>query len=152
MKRLQGKHVGIAEDERPIWGIHMGRDHATRPIDEGYIAIGWSHVGDLAKIPNDREAFKAIIAKTYQDIKTGAIPVVAGTLYKFTYEMRRGDRVVYPSKIGRKINLVFVDGGYFYKSSGRPEARLVPVVLPRALLHADHGCDRHPAFPAPLVC
>jgi hypothetical protein len=30
--------------------------------------------------------------------------------------------------------------------------RLVPVVLPRAfLLHADHGCDRHPAFPAPSI-
>jgi len=28
--------------------------------------------------------------------------------------------------------------------------RFVPVVLPRAfLLHADHGCDGHPAFPAP---
>jgi hypothetical protein len=28
--------------------------------------------------------------------------------------------------------------------------RLVPVVLPRAfLLHADRGCDQHPAFPAP---
>jgi hypothetical protein len=28
--------------------------------------------------------------------------------------------------------------------------RLVPVVLPRAFfLHADHGCDGHPVFPAP---
>jgi len=28
--------------------------------------------------------------------------------------------------------------------------RSVPVVLPRAFLsHADRGCDRHPAFPAP---
>jgi hypothetical protein len=35
-------------------------------------------------------------------------------------------------------------------AQGRPDVRLVPVVLPRAfLLHADHGCDRHPAFPAP---
>jgi hypothetical protein len=35
-------------------------------------------------------------------------------------------------------------------AQGRPVVRLVPVVLPRAfLLHADHGCERHPAFPAP---
>jgi len=35
-------------------------------------------------------------------------------------------------------------------AQGRPDVRLVPVVLPRAfLLHADHGCDLHPAFPAP---
>jgi predicted Mrr-cat superfamily restriction endonuclease len=108
----------MAEEERPIWGIHMGRDHGSRPIDGSYIAIGWSHVGDLAKISNDREAFKAIIAKTYLDIKKGAIPVVAGTLYKFAYEMRPGDRVVYPSKIDRKINLGFLDSSYFYTENG----------------------------------
>ena len=35
-------------------------------------------------------------------------------------------------------------------AQGRPGVRLVPGVLPRAfLLHADHGCDGHPAFPAP---
>ena len=37
-------------------------------------------------------------------------------------------------------------------AQGRPVVRLVPVVLPRAFfLHADHGCERHPAFPAPSV-
>ena len=37
-------------------------------------------------------------------------------------------------------------------AQGRPVVRLVPVVLPRAfLLHADHGCGGHPAFPAPSV-
>jgi hypothetical protein len=37
-------------------------------------------------------------------------------------------------------------------AQGRPDVRLVPVVLPRAfLLHADHGCDRRPAFPAPSI-
>jgi hypothetical protein len=35
-------------------------------------------------------------------------------------------------------------------AQGRPVVGLVPVVLPRAfLLHADHGCSLHPAFPAP---
>jgi hypothetical protein len=37
-------------------------------------------------------------------------------------------------------------------AQGRPVVRLVPVVLPRAfLLHADHGCEGHPVFPAPSV-
>jgi hypothetical protein len=37
-------------------------------------------------------------------------------------------------------------------AQGRPDDRLVPVVQPRAFcLHADHGCGRHPAFPAPSV-
>jgi hypothetical protein len=37
-------------------------------------------------------------------------------------------------------------------AQGRPDDPPVPVVLPRAfLLHADHGCGRHPAFPAPSL-
>src|SRR5258707_10775840 len=37
-------------------------------------------------------------------------------------------------------------------AQGRPDDPPVPVVLPRAfLLHADHGCGGHPAFPAPSV-
>jgi hypothetical protein len=36
-------------------------------------------------------------------------------------------------------------------AQGRPDDPPVPVVLPRAfLLHADHGCGGHPAFPAPF--
>src|SRR5215475_602191 len=35
-------------------------------------------------------------------------------------------------------------------AQGMPAAPAEPVVLPRAfLLHADHGCSPHPAFPAP---
>src|SRR6266481_5934141 len=35
-------------------------------------------------------------------------------------------------------------------AQGRPDDPPVPVVLPRAfLLHADHGCGGHPAFPVP---
>ena len=35
-------------------------------------------------------------------------------------------------------------------AQGMPVAPAEPVVLPRAfLLHADHGCERHPVFPAP---
>jgi hypothetical protein len=76
--------------ERPIWGIHMGKGHARRPIDESYIAIGWSKMGNLAKLPADRDDFKKAVAKTYPQIKPGAIPVVAGTLFKFAYEMKIG--------------------------------------------------------------
>jgi hypothetical protein len=37
-------------------------------------------------------------------------------------------------------------------AQGRPDDPLSPVVLPRAFfLHADHGCGRHPVFPAPSV-
>jgi len=117
----------VLGDDRPIWGIHMSRDFGARPIEEGLVAIGWSHIGDLSKIPGDRDAFKTAVAKTYPNIKPGAIPVVAGTLFKFACEMRSGDRVVYPSKIDRKINLGFLEGDYLFKpaETSTPNVRRV---------------------------
>ncbi|MHC2584909.1 putative Mrr-cat superfamily restriction endonuclease [Bradyrhizobium diazoefficiens] len=78
-------------DERPIWGIHMDRTHGDSPVKEGFIAIGWSKVGDLSKLQANREAFKQAVAAAYPDAKPGAIPVVAGTLFKFANEMQKGD-------------------------------------------------------------
>jgi restriction system protein len=104
-------------NERPIWGIHMGIGHARKPMEEGYIAIGWSKMGDLSKLPADREAFKKAVASTYPEIKPGAIPVVAGTLFKFANEMKIGDLVIYPSKIDRMVNLGTIKGSYEFAPS-----------------------------------
>jgi restriction system protein len=87
-----------------IWGIHMGEHVGTRPIDESYVAIGWQELGDLRKYP-DRDAFKAAIAAKIPEAKTGAQPVYAGILQRFTHEMRAGDIVVYPSKHDRMVNI-----------------------------------------------
>ena len=53
-----------------IWGVHMGEHVGTRPIDEGYVAIGWQELGYLKQYP-DREAFKAAIAEKTPEAKTG---------------------------------------------------------------------------------
>jgi hypothetical protein len=64
---------------------------------------------------------------------------------------------------GAKLRMMMrSDGGKRARSPGRsrisrktiaqgmPVVSAEPVVLPRAfLLHADHGCSGHPAFPAP---
>jgi restriction system protein len=104
-------------NERPIWGIHIGIGHALKPIEEGYIAIGWSKMGDLSKLPADREAFKKAVVSNYPETKPGAVPVVAGTLFKFANEMKIGDLVIYPSKIDRMVNLGTIKGGYEFKRS-----------------------------------
>jgi len=104
-------------EERPIWGIHMKKDHADRPIKEGFVAIGWSSMGDLSKLPANREAFKKVVASTYPLLKPGAVPVVAGTLFKFACEMQIGDLVVYPSKVDRMVNLGIIQGNYEFKPS-----------------------------------
>lgn len=88
-----------------VWGVHMGAHVGDRPIEGGYVAIGWHELGDLSGLLPDREAFKSAVAATYPDKKSGAIPVDAGTMFKFIHEIAAGDYVVYPSKTDRMINI-----------------------------------------------
>lgn len=104
-----------------VWGIHMGTQHGSRPVDEGFVSIGWNLMGDLSKLSPDRQAFKTKLAEVYPDKKPGAIPVDAGTLYKFTYDMKPGDYVVYPSKHDRQINIGEVTGPYQFNPRGTDE-------------------------------
>lgn len=86
-----------------VWGVHMGWHVDNRPIDCGYVAIGWPNLGDLRLYP-DREAFKAALVKA-ADSNAGAVPVQAGVLFRFAHEMRAGDIVIYPSKHDRMVNI-----------------------------------------------
>ena len=107
--------------ERTVWGIHMGRHHGTRPIEEGFVSIGWQRLGDLADLPADRDALKAAIVEHYGDqswLKPGAVPVYAGVLYRFAHEMREGDVIVYPSKEDRMVNVGEVGAYAFDPNAG----------------------------------
>lgn len=101
-------------DDKPMWGIHMPLSLGMSPVQDGFIAIGWPDVGDLSKITANRSSFKEAVAEAYPEKKPGAIPIDAGTLFKFAAEMRKNDLVVYPSKSDRMVNLGLVDGDYFY--------------------------------------
>lgn len=96
-----------------VWGVHMGEQVGSRPVDDGYIAIGWAELGDLQQYP-DREAYKAAIAEKIPSAKTGAQPVYAGILFRFTREMAAGDIVVYPSKHDRMVNIGRLTGELSY--------------------------------------
>lgn len=108
-------------DAPTIWGIHMGTQHGDRPIEDGYVSIGWSRMGDLAQLPATREAFKAKLAEVYPETKRGAVPVNAGTLYKFACELKPGDLVVYPSKSDRMVNLGEITSEYEFDPTGTDE-------------------------------
>lgn len=88
-----------------VWGVHMGAHVGDRPIEGNYVGIGWPEMGDLTQIAPDREAFKAAVAITYPDKKPGAIPVDAGSMFKFLHQIKSGDYVVYPSKSDRMVNI-----------------------------------------------
>lgn len=105
-----------------IWGIHMDRKLELRPISEGYVCIGWKQVGSLDKISEQtRETYKLAVALAYPDAKPGAVPVWAGTLFKFRNAMDTGHLVVFPSKIDRKINIGKVTGFYSHRPDVEPE-------------------------------
>jgi restriction system protein len=96
-----------------VWGIHMGEHVGARPIERGYVAIGWSRMGDLQQYP-DRDALKKAVSIKYGDEKPGSWPVGAGVLFRFIYQMKVGDVVVYPSKHDRMVNIGRFTGNYQY--------------------------------------
>jgi len=112
----------MANGEITLWGIHAGKtgDADTLFLKKNVIAIGWHHIGDLAKLQPDRDAFKAAVAKAYPDKKPGAIPNNAGQLFRFVHEMKTGDLVAYPSKRDRQIHLGRVEGEYRFDAKLEP--------------------------------
>jgi restriction system protein len=106
-------------NEQSIWGIHAGRlgEAHVLFIQKKLIALGWHEVGDLSKLPKDREAFKNALAAAYPNTKPGAVPTTAGMLYRFIHEVQEGDFVAYPSKNDHQINLGRITGPYKFQAS-----------------------------------
>lgn len=102
----------MADTEKRIWGIHT-QDEALFLKDDK-IAIGWKEIGNLKDIPANRDDFKEKYIQVFPDAKKGSIPTSVGMLYRFCYEIQKGDYVVYPSKSDRMINIGQVTGDYEY--------------------------------------
>ena len=100
-------------DDKTIWGIHAKDEQLF--LKGNMIAIGWQAMGDLSKIDASREAFKVKYEETYPDAKKGSIATSAGMLYRFCYEAKPGDYVVFPSKFNREVNIGIIEGDYVYK-------------------------------------
>lgn len=103
----------MAGDDKTIWGIHAKDEQLF--LKGSMIAIGWQAMGDLSKIDASREAFKVKYEETYPDAKKGSIATSAGMLYRFCYEAKPGDYVVFPSKFNREVNIGIIEGDYVYK-------------------------------------
>jgi restriction system protein len=120
----------MANSETTFWGIHGGKtgDADTLFLKKNYVAIGWRKLGDLSKIAADRDAFKVKLLECYPESKPGAIPNNAGQLFRFVYEMKDGDIIIYPSKRDRQIHIGRIEGPYKYDpdpESGYPNMRPV---------------------------
>lgn len=104
----------------------MPAEVGNDPIEAGVISLGWPDMGDIFTLPNSRDAFKKQLALTHPTTKPGALPVDAGTLYKFAHEVRTGDLIVYPSKQDRIVNIGIVSGKRWHSPSLRPWAKDFP--------------------------
>lgn len=104
-----------------LWGVHNDQPQLDL-VANGFISIGWSEMGDLAAVGNDKDAMKAKVAAVYPDIKPGAIPGTAGTLLTFADRMEPGDLVVYPYKPDSTLNFGRISGDYYHD----PNAALHP--------------------------
>lgn len=100
------------------WGIHAGKsgDADSLFMQKNCVAIGWSKLGDLSKLPNDREDFKAALVAKYPETKAGAVATTAGMLYRFIHELKVGDLVIYPATKAaeRRVHLGTCTGPYFF--------------------------------------
>lgn len=97
-----------------VWGIHMPEWVGDEPVDKGYVCLGWPAMGDIFNLPADREEFKRRMAQTHPEKKPGAIPVDAGTLFRFAHEVSAGDLIIYPSKHNRMVNLGRATGKHWH--------------------------------------
>lgn len=105
----------MTEEAKTIWGIHSYDDNLF--LKKSTLGLGWANIGDLSTIEPTREAFKVRYAEAFPEDKPAAIPGSAGMLFRFLYEMKEGDYVVFPSKSNRMINIGVVDGPYVYNPS-----------------------------------
>ena len=105
-----------------VWGFHMPTEVGNDPIENGVVSLGWPDMGDIFALPNSRDAFKQRLTETHPNTKPGAVPVDAGTLYKFVHEVKQGDIVIYPSKHDRTINIGVVNAKKWHSLTLKPWA------------------------------
>lgn len=57
------------------------------------VSIGWNQVGNLLKMKN-KEGIKEALFKHFPEDKPGRISITAGQLYRFAFEIKKGDEIV----------------------------------------------------------
>jgi restriction system protein len=106
----------MATNRKTIWGIRGGKAGEADSVflQKNVVGVGWYEIGDLSGIAANREAFKEIMSKNFPSDKPGAIPINAGQIFRFVHEAKKGDLIVYPSKIDRQVHIGEITGDYQY--------------------------------------
>jgi restriction system protein len=108
------------DDASHLWVIHISNHEETarRAQEEGFICIGWTKMGDASQY-DTRAAMKAGMRKTWPNWSDGTVNASYGQVFRFAYEMKVGDPVVYPVKGSREIMIGKVVGPYRWANDDR---------------------------------
>jgi restriction system protein len=61
--------------DKTIWGIHAGKTGTADSLfmKKSFVALGWSEMGSIGKLPPNRDAFYAKVRSTYPNWANGKI-------------------------------------------------------------------------------
>jgi restriction system protein len=107
-----------------IWTVRAGRSGQADDIflNRKQLAISFSEVdGDASQLPATRGAFREAFGRTMASQRPGAIPIVAGQLYRFVHDMHIDDFIIYPRKSDRTLHWGAITGPYIYDVEGSSE-------------------------------
>jgi restriction system protein len=101
------------EDAETLWVVHIGNNNriALRALDEDFVCIGWTAMGDLSEY-DTRDKMRSAMERTFPDWKRAKIRSSYGQPYRFAHEMEVGDPIVYPVKPNSEIAIGRIDGPY----------------------------------------
>lgn len=123
-----------------MWVVRNDR-FDTELLAEGYVSIGWTEVGDLRALGDDRDAVRAAVDTHWPEAKPRACAAWAGMLYRFAYEMAVGDVVIAPSSTTGTLSFGVVDGPYEFVAAAdyghRRRVRWVKTRTARTLFPRD---------------
>ena len=102
-------------DQTAVWVVRGGNNNelASQVKPRNAVAIGWSSVGDIAKISSRDELRDAMESS---DPGSGT-PGSVGQLYRFAREIKIGDYILTPEKITAEIHISKCTEPYKYDAS-----------------------------------
>lgn len=114
-----------------LWVIHIGNNDriALRALDEGFVCIGWTAMGDLSA-HGTRPAMRAAMEAAYPTWTAKKVSSSYGQTYRFAHEMQIGDPIVFPVRPTQEIAIGRIFGEYRWSDDADLVANDFNNVLP----------------------
>ena len=106
--------------ETSLWVIRAGEKRQAHDllVSHGRIVLAEPGLGDLSKIEPTRDAFLVEYRKIRPDESpTGSATIAKGKFFRFVYDMKCGDTVLYLSVKEQHVYVGTVIGEYIYDKS-----------------------------------